>query len=253
MKRINEFTVCDLIAEVSTCSDIPSLLALVTNFLHSTGARYFNYTHLDTQSNSKSQFLMHHNYTPEWVATYTAKQYATVDPVVFYVKTYNRPVLWNHACNIIAKNFILNSAQKQLIKDMIFDVLKHGIGNGIGIAVTKVPAKQYGFYIAYPDPERIPSHLFLDAICHIFNNAFMSITKDNYIYNEIKFPFSPQERVLVQLIYHGKERRDIAEIMDISVNTVDTMTKRIFVKMRVNSKMQLMSKIISKGWLNMLL
>lgn len=250
--KIDDLKICDLITKINQYNNIPSLFALVTNFFQSTGAIYLNYTHLNTHHNNKSQFLMHHNYTPEWVQTYIVKQYALIDPIVLYVKTYNKPILWNHACNIITKDFILNTEQKQLIKDMMFDVFKNELSNGIGIAVTRVPSKQYGFYIAYPNTAIIPSHILLDAVCYIFNNAFINIANTNYIYEKTNFPFSPQERIIIKLFYNGKERRDIAEIMNISVNTVDTMTKRIFIKMRVNSKIQLIAKVISKGWLNML-
>ena len=183
----------------------------------------------------------------------TLKDYAKIDPAVIYGKIYQKTAEWYYACNVITKYFILNKDQKDLLKDMMFDVARHSLSNGIGVSIATTIFNQNGFFIVYPHSISIPNTRTLEAICYIFNNAFTSIANDSHSYENITFPFSPQERELIKLIYNGKERQDIAEIMQLSINTIDTMTKRLFIKMRVNSKMQLITKIIAKGWLGMLI
>jgi DNA-binding CsgD family transcriptional regulator len=252
--KIDEHIVCKLIHRVNNANTVIDLLTVITDFFYFTGAVHFNYTNLNIKQNNITQtFLKHHNYTQEWVKSYTLNSYSTIDPAVIYGKVYQKTAEWNYACNAITKYFILNKEQTQLLKDMMFDVAKHNLSNGIGIPISHNTLNQYGFYIVYPTSFHIPSHTILEAICYIFNNAFIAKSNENFTPDNIKFPFSPQERELIKLIYDGKERQDIAEIMKISINTVDTMTKRLFIKMRVNSKMQLITKIIAKGWLGMLL
>ena len=90
----------------------------------------------------------------------------------------------------------------------------------------------------------------INAICVIFNNTFTSLEhKQPHTSNKNKFfIFTERERELIKCIYLGKERSDISTLMDISINTVDTMTKRVFLKMRVNTKVQLIVKITTNGW-----
>ena len=55
-----------------------------------------------------------------------------------------------------------------------------------------------------------------------------------------------QKRVALLLIY-GKTRRDIAETLGISENTVKTHTQRVFKKLGVKSQKALMSKHLIKA------
>lgn len=249
---INEI-INNAINELNESKTLIEVLNVISNFFKKTGALHFNYTHLTQTLNSDMNFLKYHNYSEEWVKTYTSKKYSIIDPAVIYGKIYQKTAEWNHICNTICKNYSLNNQQKSLLKDMMFDVIKNNLANGIAVPITTTLSKQNGFYIAYNTLEQVPKYHILQVICFIFNNAFTTIANESEIENNIKFPFSPQERELIKLIYNGKERQDIAEIMNISINTVDTMTKRIFIKMRVNSKMQLIAKIIAKGWLGMIL
>ena len=251
--KIDENVICDLITNINQCTNWLEVLKNATNFFEKMGVIYFNYTELNTQYGNKIQnFLKHHNYTDEWVKTYTKKNYSSIDPALIYGKIYQKTAEWNYACSVVSKNFTLNKDQTELLKDMMLDVAKNNLLNGIGIPIYKTISNQYGFYIVFPTSQAVPKHNILEAICYIINNAFVTFSEAGVFYENEKFPFSPQERELIKLIYNGKERQDIAEIMTLSINTIDTMTKRVFVKMRVNSKVQLIAKIIAKGWLGML-
>ncbi len=243
-----------IIDEIASCKDITCLLAVMDDFFVSIGVKYYNYIHhMETSSN----YFLHHNYNISWVQRYIKREYASIDPVVINAKLNNQIISWSEACNEI-KSFTFGKSKKALIQDMIIAVKNEELENGLAVPIISEPYKQYGFYLAFFSSQIVNDFRFrniINAICVMFNNAFINFEKHKgygefYNKNE-KFPFSERECQLIKLIYLGKERTDIAELMNVSINTVDTMTKRLFLKMRVNTKVQLITKTITKGWVFM--
>ncbi len=157
---------------------------------------------------------------------------------------------WEEACD--AMNAIhITPAQKVKLLQMCNSVKMEGLEHGICIPIFRYPFGQNGFYLSLQSEKLIKNTLFIHqllGICTVFNNAFEDLCQLQIHSHQEKFPFSKRESELIKLIYNGKERSDIASMMDISINTVDTLTKRIFTKVRVNTKVQLITKILLNGW-----
>lgn len=60
-------------------------------------------------------------------------------------------------------------------------------------------------------------------------------------------PLNARERQVVQLLVEGKKRRDIAELLHISVKTVETHRKHIMVKLNVNTIADLVRVALKDG------
>ncbi len=241
-------------------------MSVMDEFFIFFGVTHYNYTHIDSTCQSK-HFLFYHNYRESWVQRYIARNYETIDPAIIIAKLTNAISAWNQAFNTYQCQFILDKNKQNLLLDMHSGVNAENLHNGLIIPIISSSYKQHGFYLAFntkhfADNGNLKSHI--SAACIIFNNILIALEqqsiKDKYHHNIMlsckekkRFPFTPRERELITLIYMGKERTDIAELMNIATSTVDTMTKRIFLKMRVNSKLQLIVKIISNGWVNVFL
>ena len=53
--------------------------------------------------------------------------------------------------------------------------------------------------------------------------------------------FTPKEKRIAMLLIHGKSRREAAEILGVSENTVKTHTQKIFRKSKVRSQREFMA------------
>ena len=136
---------------------------------------------------------------------------------------------------------------------MIVSVAMEELHNGIGIPFVLPPFSQYGFYVVMESSYLITDEhkLLLSSVCFAVHNMFCKHDNNKKRLYCIDFRFSPRECEIIKLIYNGKESCDIAELLDISVNTVNTLLRRIFNKAHVNSKIQLITKITSCGWSHM--
>ena len=52
----------------------------------------------------------------------------------------------------------------------------------------------------------------------------------------VQYDLSPREREILQWIARGKSNAAIATILDVSPHTVDTLTRRLFDKLRVTDR-----------------
>ncbi len=232
-----------IIPHIVSAKTVDDILSHLKAFFHSVGVIKYNYTTLE-------QVIMYHNYDQSWCERYYTRSYSTVDPALNIGKIYNKPFTWKEAC-IEMKAIHITLDQKATLLQMQNSVVMEGIEHGICIPIFAYPFGQNGFYLSLKSEKLINDATFMSqllAMCSIFNNAFANIKTANAKDSHTEFPFSQRECEVIKLIYNGKERTDIAQIMDISINTVDTLTKRIFAKVRVNTKVQLITKILVSGW-----
>lgn len=232
-----------IIPQIISAKTVEDMISHLKRFFHLFGIIKYNYTTLE-------QAMMHHNYDQSWCERYRTRNYSKIDPAIIVIKMYNHYFTWEEACNEM-KNIHITPDQKATLMQMQNSVKMEGLEHGICIPMFAYPFGQNGFYLSLKSDEKLQDSTFMSqliAMCSIFNNAFAEINTIQKETKHTKFPFSQRECEVIRLIYNGKERSDIAEMMDISINTVDTLTKRIFGKVRVNTKVQLVTKILTSGW-----
>ena len=251
---------------IINCTNVTELISVMDTFFSNIGIVRYNYTHIDDEGR-KRHFLWYNNYSQSWTQRYIARHYDTIDPAVFFIKLNNSSTTWKSACVNKVTSTYMSKTSKNLLNSMVEAVKIEGLENGIIIPIVSDTYRQHGFYLAFINEEKMNSVnilCFISAICMALNNKFLQFEYNNIAIkdeesniltlkrNDEKIPLTEREQELIRLIYHGKERSDMAELMNISINTIDTMTKRIFLKMRVNTKVQLISKIVMKKWYNVL-
>ena len=231
------------ISQIVSSTTIKDMIPHIANFFDSIGVKTYNFTTLE-------EAIMYHNYDQSWCERYYTRSYNEVDPAINIIKIHSKVLTWGEACNKMTEIHI-TPAQKVKLLQMQNSVKMEGLEHGICIPISIYPFGQNGFYLSLQSEKLIQDTSFIHQLlgmCMIFNNAFEDVRKINIRGYDAKFPFSQRETELIKLIYNGKERSDIADIMDVSINTVDTLTKRIFAKVRVNTKVQLITKILVNGW-----
>ena len=243
----NMHDISHFISLIVKATSIQDLLNPFVEQIACFGITHYNYT---TFYNA----IMYHNYSKPWIEKYRIRDYNLIDPAIHCVKTYNKIFAWENACSSM-NNIHLNKMQKVILLDMQNGVKTENMEYGICIPLPTYPFGQNAIYIAFSSKKKLQDKNLIYQILAtstIFNNAFSDMIKLNEAKNPKNndFPFSQNEKKIIELIYQGKERYDIAEILDVSVNTIDTVMKRIFVKMRVNSKIQLITRIILNGWIH---
>ena len=68
-----------------------------------------------------------------------------------------------------------------------------------------------------------------------FKESIIEIETYELLYNSIK-KLSPQEQAVIELSIDGKKNQEIAEELNISINTVKTLKKRSYNKLRIELK-----------------
>ncbi len=61
---------------------------------------------------------------------------------------------------------------------------------------------------------------------------------------------SPREREIVRLVAKGLPNKAIAEVLDMSPWTVDTHLRRVFAKLGVSSRAEMVARVIEEGLLD---
>lgn len=242
-------------SRISLCKSKVDILSVMNQFFASIGVTYYNYTHLDPSPNGTSQYIMHHNYPQSWVQQYQQQNYGEIDPAIFMARMENSAFSWHEACKTIEDGIKLGKHKKTLLQDMKNGVQTTQIDHAIAIPIVFNLYKQYGFYLAFGnnvDIHNLEFKVLISSICFAVNNSMITIERETVHNTRMqkyeKFPFTERETIVLKHLCNGKTREDISHIMNISQNTVDTLLKRIYLRARVNSILQLMVIIQLRQW-----
>lgn len=184
--------------------------------------------------------IVRQNFPKKWVKQYLERRYAKIDPVIEQSRREARPFHWFE----VEKKFNLNAQQKQFLVDL----KDAGLTDGIAVPVFG-PMGTIAYFGLGCVNDRLKlseeQELELQFACMQTHNRYFELA---HINSEIPAkPLSPREKEVLTLVAAGLSNNFIAERLNISENTVDTMLRRVFAKLGVHNRISAVLKGIGCG------
>jgi DNA-binding CsgD family transcriptional regulator len=80
----------------------------------------------------------------------------------------------------------------------------------------------------------------LDGHCYTLARAAVTVHRDG-------ITLSPRETEIVRLVAKGLPTKTIADVLDVSLWTVATHLRRVFAKLQVNSRAEMVARALAEG------
>jgi len=185
-----------------------------------------------------------HNYPSDWQAYYTEKDFARIDPVLKAAGTHGWAFRWKD----IERTHNLSDRQTRVMR--LGE--EAGLHNGIGIPLRGPRAQIAGIAMAssHPHDAALPKLDLITAYCQQFYMSFKRIGAPRQKPLAIVASLSPKEEEILLWVAAGRSDDQIAAILSISANTVDTHLRHIFQKLEVNNRVGAVVKAIMAGLIN---
>ncbi|WP_243144983.1 helix-turn-helix transcriptional regulator [Litoreibacter roseus] len=215
----------------------------LVDFLFCRGMKMVSYHHYDPQLAGDATMIYAEGFPKDWVNTYIAQKLYRIDPIPGLAATRSSPFRWSE----IRKLTKLLEDEDKYMKDLEAAEL----GDGLAMRVFG-PSQRTGYVgIGFgSDVRSTPSALdILEFQCaaQIAHLRYCEITTEE---REERPTLSAREREILQWIARGKSNSVIAEILDLSPHTVDTMLRRIFEKLEVSDRTTAAIRGLGAGLLN---
>ncbi len=175
------------------------------------------------------------SYPDDWMNHYRENNFLKIDPVVKELLDTRKPFFWDDVTRKEDKN---SDAYK-----LMQDAEDAGVGDGIGISIATPYDEITGIGIARS--RRLPEKRDYDVLSKIF---FLSVyfheTYRNLISRNETITLTTKEAEILSWAIEGKVDDEIADIMNISFNTVRFHWKNIFQKLGTFNKVHAVSKAL---------
>lgn len=166
-------------------------------------------------------------YPEEWRKTYLRERLYLSDPLARRAVHFTRPHFWSETSSLPE----LTPDERRYISL----VSRENLGEGIGVPVFG-PAGRNGYAaLGFGTPERPPGDevLELQAACQMGHLAYCRLLL-RALPREINL--SAREKEILRWVARGRTNTQIAEVLQLSRNTVETYIRRCFEKLDVNDR-----------------
>lgn len=180
------------------------------------------------------------NYPDDWMKYYFDKNYFEVDPVIKVIKQTSGPFLWDklpELKNGLKKDetLLMDEAKEAKLLDGIGISLHGACGEIVGMGVASSSGRTDIF-----NPDMIS---IVYALCSQFHIIYRKMKEKSLPIIQL----SQREKEVLTWIAAGKSKSVVADILNISDDSVKTYVNRIFSKLEVNSVQLAVVKAIAMG------
>jgi LuxR family transcriptional regulator, quorum-sensing system regulator BjaR1 len=191
--------------------------------------------------------LINH-YPDDFQTFYAEKRLEVIDPVIRCACV----VPWAFRWSDIEKAVKLSQTQSRLFRA----AEDFGMHNGIGVPIPGPGGRLSGFGLASSVADGGDRSAFgldlVNALCQQFFGAFKRLNLRETppyegVARDFRVSLTPKQREILTWVAGGKTDEDIASILNISRNTVDTHMRQIFNRLSVNSRVSAVVKAINLG------
>ncbi len=185
------------------------------------------------------------NYPADFMNYYFEKDLARIDPVLKACFTQSRAFTWAD----LEAHSSLTEAQLRLMR------MGEGAGlnNGVGVPIRSHNAMVAGFGLASSerrDAARFDADI-LGALAAQFYVAFKRLYARPLSTSEIPVSLTPKETEILSWVAAGKTDDEIAVILGISRNTVDSHMRHVFRKLEAGNRVSAVVKGIGQGHIHL--
>ena len=235
-------TLEDYINGTQACETERDLFRLFDEFVSAFGITISSYNiiaeHL--QAVPAENTLVRETFPRDWVMHYIRKRYWEIDPISDQARRESRPFCPAALIEMRA----LSARQKQFI----FDLEAAGLSRGIAVPVFGPLGTTAYFGLArVHEPLGLSraQELQLQYACLQTHNRYFDLA--NIDQTTSRKPLSPREQEVLSLVASGLSNASISGRMNITENTVDTLLRRVFVKLGVNNRISAVLTGLGEG------
>lgn len=236
----------DFVAESSRMPDADSLFGLLSRTVATRGFDRVIFTiqrDLDLPGHQQGHGLLHH-YPHDWQKLYLEKEWWRIDPVYRAAATKSWAFRWTD----LEKRGTYSTRQTYLMRESE----DAGLNGGIGVPIRGPRGQIAGVAVACSQG-RDASHIDLDLI-NAISHQFYAVYKRLYAMplptTDPAIGLSAKEAEVLTWVAAGKTDEEIAIILSISRNTVDTHVRSVFRKLSVNNRVAAVVKAIMAGMIH---
>lgn len=218
-------------------------LDIYTDWLSNHGYNNYFFSNMDTNA-SPAVFKVkdfHTNYDKKWISTYIENGYSFHDPVAIRVMTNRTPFYWGE----VANPETLSPESMQVMKE----ASTYGICDGVGMSYLRNQGNLYTLTISKDQPIENYDPVFLSAA--YFLGSFLVESYESYNHTQDNVTLTDQERRIIAIAAIGKTDSEIAQLLDISVNTVRYHWKNMFEKLNSYSRVFAIIQAMNRGLIDM--
>lgn len=232
----------DYIERTLACQTETGLFELFDDFVGAYGVIVSSYNiiaeHL--QAVPVENTLVRETFPRDWVMHYIRKRYWEIDPISDQARREARPFRPSK----LAQMRHLDARQKQFLADLE----AAGLSEGIAVPVFG-PLGTMAYFGLARVKETLEltraQELTLQYACLQTHNRYFDLAS---IEQPIpRKPLSPREKQVLSLVAGGLSNVVIAERMNITENTVDTLLRRVFIKLGVNNRISAVLTGLGEG------
>lgn len=217
-----------VLAAIDRQTNSKALWSLLVAYYHDHGIDKVSYHHISVDPAARQSVTINtEGFSQAWVCQYIERKLFLVDPITELAHSATRPFLWSE----IGELMRLSPEQKAYLDQME----QAGVGNGLAFQVFG-PGLRNGYVgLGFAEATPVPAHaqmIELQLIAQAGHMKYCALNPARLLAGHL----SRRERQILHWIARGKSNAIIADILDLSPHTVDTLVRRIFDKLGVTDR-----------------
>ena len=226
----------------ATLSEPVDLWNLTVEYFYGRGVEMISYHHFGKPSKYRDMGIhgiRTQDFPADWVAHYLEHHLFEHDPIVALAARTSRPFFWRDIRDLVA----LTGLEERVIRDLE----SADLGDGLSLQVSGPNFRNGYLGLGFGrDKPRIPESRVFEFKCvaQIAHLRYCELVEDT---EDAAETLTPREREVLNWIARGKSNGVIADILDVSRHTVDTLVRRIFDKLDVTDRTTAAVKALGSG------
>ncbi len=232
-----------VIAEISAIQEIGEIFRLVRSAARDYGAvrHSYHFTPIFNSQTSAETVVDSSGYPPQWISLYQDQSFRAHDPIPDHVMRKGELLHWSTA---IAETMAegANENVERYFQAMKDSGLVHGVGIPVFGPRNRNAYMSFGFDepLTENDDDRCSALRAIAQAAHTRICLLLDRRSGTII-------LSTREREVLEWIARGKSNTDIAEILQISPDTIATYVKRLFLKLDARDRVGATIKALRLG------
>lgn len=183
--------------------------------------------------------LVYDTFPEDWIKRYIDDDLETVDPMLDYARRAATTTYWSDLESLMA----LSEDQRRFLKDLH----AQGLSDGLAVPIFSAIGDMAYFALGAIDHSLDLSAADVAEVtlaCQLAHNRYVALTGGT---RRVDISLSKREREVLTIAASGRSYKEIARQLDVSPHTVDTLLRRCFRKLGVNSRIEATLKAIGAG------
>ncbi|MBA6257678.1 MULTISPECIES: LuxR family transcriptional regulator [unclassified Colwellia] len=235
----------ELISEIGQAENNDELKAICLKFCELTKTSFYLLGVISKHSLYAPKISIMSNYPQSWLDYYLELNKQRIDPVVSYMLTKNRPILWEELLSLDQ----FNTAEIQVFMQQ---AREHGLINGLSVPLRSVSGEIAVFSIVTDISHEEGRKILDDAL--LFSHTFSTHLFEQYVAIQAKIEHIKNRKKLTKretqcMLWacEGKTSWEISQIINITERTIIFHLNNSVKKLGASNRQHAVAKIIKNG------